>query len=380
MKQLPEDLIRKYLEGSCTEEEQAIVESWHQQLLASSDHLPSVEEVLKVHEQTRHALAAHLSASRNTRSLRRFWPAAAAAILLLVAGIGYYTFTLKEVKETGGHGLQQAQVPAGRDGAVLTLADGSQLLLDSLGNGFITSQNGSNLSLKQGQLIYEKGTMQEFTRSFNTISTARGRQFRIVLPDGSRAWLNAASSLSYPTSFTGPAREVTITGEVYLEVMKDPSRPFVVTASNKSMRVEVLGTSFNINTYADEPFISTTLLDGSVKVSGGAASQGTVIQPGQQCQLKPGMPLRVVPADVQQVVAWKNGVFNFQDASLEKIMRQLARWYDIEVVYEQGIPDLVFEGEVNRDNSLQDVMKSLEGLGVKYRLEGKKLVVLPGKR
>jgi ferric-dicitrate binding protein FerR (iron transport regulator) len=302
--------------------------------------------------------------------------AAAAAVLIIYAGVRFYAFFKQDEFVKPAMAQVFEPIPAGRDGAVLTLADGSKLLLDSIGNGFITTQNGSNISLNQGQLLYEKGNAAADEISFNTISTPKGRQFRVILPDGSKAWLNAASSLRYPTSFNGPSREVSVSGEVYLEVSKDPSRPFIVATDDKSMKVEVLGTSFNINAYDDEPAISTTLVEGSVKISSGTGSSSVVLQPGQQSQLKAGMPVRTVAVDVNQVIAWKNGVFNFQDATLEKIMRQLARWYDIDVEYEKGIPPLVFEGEVNRDNSLQDVMKSLEGLGVKYRLEGRKMVIL----
>lgn len=379
MKHLPEDIIRKYLDGRCTEEEKAMVESWHLKELSTSEYLPSEEAVLQAHVSTRAALTAHIAATRSRKHVRRLRPvvaAAAAAVLMIYGGVRFYAFMKQDELVKPPTASEQQLIPAGRDGAVLTLADGSTLLLDSVANGFITTQNGSSLNLREGQLSYEKGTADREVISFNTISTPRGRQFKVILPDGSKAWLNAASSLRYPTAFNGSAREVIVTGEVYLEVAKDPSRPFVVTTSNNAMKVEVLGTHFNINAYEDEPSLNTTLVEGTVKVSSVSTASSVVLQPGQQSQLQSGMPVRSVPVDVNQVLAWKNGVFNFQDASLAGIMRQLARWYDIEVLYENGIPDLVFEGEVNRDNSLQEVMKSLEGLGVKYRLEGKRLVVL----
>ncbi|MBO9632733.1 MAG: FecR domain-containing protein [Chitinophagaceae bacterium] len=378
MKQIPEDILRKYLDGSCTEEEKALVESWHLKELADSDHLPSNEMIEQVHQSTATALAAHIAASSRKSRIRRIWPVAAAvaALFVIYAGIRFYSFFKQDEFVRASMAEARELIPAGRDGAVLTLADGSKLLLDSIGNGFVTTQNGSNISLKKGQLLYEKANTGTEEISFNTIATPRGRQFKVLLPDGSKAWLNAASSLRYPTSFNGSSREVTVSGEVYLEVAKDPSRPFVVATDNRSMKVEVLGTSFNINAYDDEPSINTTLTEGVVKIGDGVGASSVVLQPGQQAQVKAGMPVRTVPVEVNQVLAWKNGVFNFQDASLEKIMRQLARWYDIEVEYEKGIPDLVFEGEVNRDNSLQEVMKSLEGLGVRYKLEGKKMVIL----
>lgn len=379
MKELSDNIIKKYLDGSCTEEERAMVESWHLKELEASGHLPSEEALLQAHASTRAALTEHIAASQQKKPVRRLWPVAAAAVaalLIIYAGVRFYTFMKQDQLVQPATAKDQQPIPAGRDGALLTLADGSKLLLDSVGNGFITTQNGSSVSLQNGQLQYEKGNGSNEAISFNTISTPRGRQFKVLLPDGSKAWLNAASSLRYPTTFTGSAREVTVTGEVYMEVAKDPSRPFVVNTADNAMKVQVLGTSFNMNVYNNEPVLSTTLLEGSVKLSNGTSSAAIVLQPGQQGQLKSGLPVHAVNVDVQQVLAWKNGVFNFQDASLEKIMRQLERWYDIEVEYEKDIPNLVFEGEVNRDNSLQEVMKSLEGLGVKYRLEGRKLVIL----
>jgi ferric-dicitrate binding protein FerR (iron transport regulator) len=215
------------------------------------------------------------------------------------------------------------------------------------------------------------------------MSTPKGRQFQLVLPDGTKVWLNAASSLRYPTVFDGRLRTVEVTGEAYFEVAKlvNPSTgqrvPFHVKVNNKT-EIEVLGTHFNINSYDDESAVSTTLLEGSVRVVNGL--EKAVITPGQQARIETGSShIKIVPdANVEKVMAWKNGVFDFQDATLEEVMRELQRWYNIDVVYEKGVPQLEFIGRMGRDLSLASVLNGLELSRVHFRIEeGRRLVVLP---
>ncbi|SEW14918.1 FecR family protein [Chitinophaga arvensicola] len=299
----------------------------------------------------------------------------AAASVILVLGIGIYLLNANK-KNTPAPGVAVSNdIAPGKEGAVLTLADGSQVVLDSLGNGLVTTQNGTQVVLKSGQLSYDPtGTSGEAV-AYNTIRIPKGRQFQLTLPDGSNVWLNAASSLRYPTAFTGKEREVEVTGEAYFEVTKNPSMPFKVNVNNKAT-IEVLGTHFNVNAYDNEVNIKTTLLEGSVKVR--KAAQSKVLQPGQQAQINPGKDITVTNhADTEKVMAWKNGVFNFEGSSLEEIMRQLERWYDIEVVYEKGIPNIEFTGEMTKGISLKGVLIALEKSDVHFRLEGRKLIVLP---
>jgi ferric-dicitrate binding protein FerR (iron transport regulator) len=280
------------------------------------------------------------------------------------------------------------------------------MVLDSLGNSQLPAQPGANVLLNKGQLIYQANSSNITTASYNTISTPRGRQFKIALPDGSQVWLNAASTLRYPTVFTGNERKVVVTGEAYFEIKpltppagggnKIPFKVSIATLSGTMLGdVEVLGTHFNINAYEDEEAVRTTLLEGKVKVTQPAtgnrqsameAERAVVLKPGEQAVLAAANS-RFTIADSrltidhspnqEQGVAWKNGVFNFQDATLEQVMRQLARWYDIEVVYEKGIPNIEFEGEMNRQNELTSVLHSLERLGVHFKIQGRRLTVLP---
>lgn len=288
---------------------------------------------------------------------RRLWWAVAAAAAILAGTI----LALWPQPEQQPATAQQAivgDVAPGSTKATLTLADGSVVELDSAGNQVIRE----GIQLAAGQLTYDP----EGDASINTLSTPRGGQFRVQLPDGSMVWLNAASSIRYPTAFEGAERVVSITGEAYFEIAKDAARPFKVKINDKEA-IEVLGTQFNVNAYTNEPILSATLMEGSIRIG------ENVLKPGQQWQNG-----KIMPADISKVMAWKNGLFNFENVSLQQAMRQLERWYDITVVYEKGVPDKYFEGKMSRDVSLKGLLKVLETTGVNFRLEkDKRLIVLP---
>lgn len=305
---------------------------------------------------------------RRMPASRRWWFAAAILILL---GTGTYFWITNKKKTSSTTVAYKRDIAPGKEGAVLTLADGSQVVLDSLGNGIVAMQGGTAARIANGSLIYEgKGDQTVY---YNTISTPKGRQFHLTLPDGTGVWLNAASSLRYPTVFTGDTRKVEVTGEAYFEVVKNKEMPFHVQVNNKAA-VEVLGTHFDINAYANEQSINTTLIEGSVRVS--ASSGAVTLQPGQQAQVS-GTISVVDDPDIDKIMAWKNGFFNFSGASLGEVMRQLERWYDIEVVYEKDIPQKTFYGKISRDISLRSLLIVLEKTGVRFRIEGRKLIVLP---
>ena len=269
----------------------------------------------------------------------------------------------------------------GGDKAILTLANGSQIILDSAANGVVAQQGKTEvMKLANGQLVYKGAGDQENDVLYNTMATPRGGQYRLVLPDGSRVWLNAVSSIRFPTAFTGQERKVEISGEAYFEVVKDPSRPFRVlvrpVAGNRNMEVEVLGTHFNINAYQDEPAIKTTLLEGSVKVTNG--TDHTMIRPGQQTQLSINGVTKVIQdADVSEAVAWKEGRFQFNDTELKTIMRQVMRWYDVDLEYKGNVPDRYFTADISRNKTLSGVLTILKLSDVDFKLDGKKLTVTP---
>lgn len=305
----------------------------------------------------------------------RKWGWVAACILLLL-GTGLYFW----INKTGSHNLNQVQqviagkdISPGKDGAILRLADGSQIVLDSLGNGIVADQAGVQVMLDNGQLAYHATGENASSISWNTMFTPRGRQFRLVLPDGSKVWLNAASSIRYPTQFIGSERSVEVTGEVYLEVAKNKQQPFKVMLPNET-EVTVLGTHFNINAYADEPAIKTTLLEGNVKVSKDRSAQ--ILQPNQQAIVQDVVKINK-SVDIEQVMAWKNGRFNFDHVMIEQVMRQLARWYNIDVIYKGKIPDIEFRGGMGRNLTLNQVLESLQLTGVNFELNDHVLMVAP---
>lgn len=311
------------------------------------------------------------------------WMAAASVILLL--GIGAYLFfgnTNKKNMQPAALARKTVDIAPGKDGAVLTLADGRQVVLDSMGNGVIASQNGVLAMIKNGALVYDVASAADGEVLYNSMVTPKGHQFNVLLPDGTRAWLNAASSIRYPTVFVGNERKVEVTGEVFFEVKKNTQMPFRVNVNNRA-EIVVLGTSFNVNAYENEEHIAATLLEGSVRVSQpAAANQPVMLKPGQQAQIggeqltQQGIEV-ITDTDIDKVMAWKNGLFNFEDATLEEVLRQLERWYDIEVIYEAKIPEVALMGKITRGVSLNGLLTALKKMGMHYRLNGRKLVVQP---
>lgn len=293
------------------------------------------------------------------------WVAAAAVIFL--GGVTAFLWQ-QPVKKS-----QQAQViMPGSNKAVLTLADGSSVTLDSTGKQVIR-QGNTTIMQSGGQLEYTtNGNSNKI--SYNTLRTPRGGQFHLTLPDGSAVWLNAASSVTYPTAFTGADRTVKVTGEAYFEIAKMASKPFRVKISETTV-INVLGTNFNINAYTDEPFTNTTLLEGSIGVMTGN-NQQVILRPGQQARTT-GTEVKVLEnTDIDQVIAWKNGAFNFDGTDLSSVLRQLSRWYDVDVVFEGKIPQRRFGGAIQRNLQLQQVLRILEKMDIKFRMDGRKLIVV----
>jgi transmembrane sensor len=269
-------------------------------------------------------------------------------------------------------------VQPGGNKAILKLSDGKTIVLDNAQNGLLAEQGSVQIEKQEGQLSYSPSATTT-TVSYNTLATPAGGQFQIKLPDGTRVWLNASSSITYPTAFVGKERRVTITGEGYFEVAKDAHKPFKVTVQStagekRPAEVEVLGTHFNINAYDDEAAVKTTLLEGKVKI---AKEQSTaILKPGQQAQINEQGILQVKDnASMEEVVAWKNGEFLFQSADISTLMRQVARWYDIEISYPDGKPKDKFSGKIGRNVNLSQLLKILEYSEVRFELKGRTLVV-----
>ncbi len=310
----------------------------------------------------------------------------AAAVILFASGLGIFLWNSSNHITHLSHSVitNSSPILPGRSGAVLTLADDSKVLLDTVQNGIVALQGGKKARVRNGALVYE-GTGDEVV--YNTMYTPNGRQFHLVLPDGTEVWLNNASSIRFPTQFTGDERKVDITGEAYFEVAPNRQKPFNVNVNNKA-RVTVLGTRFNVNAYTEEGSINTTLIEGSVKVSvdpSVAVTPAThpyvVLKQGQQAKLAATQQhhsIQVVSnVDIENVIAWKNGFFNFKDVPFKESMRQIARWYNIEILYPQGIPESIeLNGEITMGVTLNDLLAGFKDIGLKFRLEGRQLSIL----
>lgn len=325
---------------------------------------------------------------RKARVVQLWKRVAVAAAILLLAGAGTYLLIDRKLDNgTAGTGISnnmQQDVMPGGNKAVLTLADGSTIVLDSARNGSLAQQGNADVIKKEdGQLIYEQAEgASEKPLAYNTLATPRGGQYQLVLPDGSKVWLNAASFIRYPVAFTGNSREVELEGEGYFEIAtlrlrSGQKMPFHV--KTKTQDVEVLGTHFNVNAYSDEVAVKTTLLEGSVKVNQLAIDnkQLAILKPGEQAVLKNNSPLTIdYSPNIDQVMSWKNGQFYFNNTDVETIMRQMARWYDVQVEYKAHPADK-YTVSLSRNVPVSKLLSYLElSGGVKFKVEGKKVIVM----
>ncbi|ODS82651.1 MAG: hypothetical protein ABS46_08370 [Cytophagaceae bacterium SCN 52-12] len=318
------------------------------------------------------------------RMLSFFRRSAAAAIIMVAAtgGLLFYYFRsdnrfASDSSEVAAPAVSPDILP-GSNKAFLTLSDGRNIILDNASPGLLTTQGGTRIIKEEGdRLAYQATAHEDETVSgSNTLRTPRGGQYHLVLPDGTKAWLNAASSIVYPVRFTGSRRQVRIEGEVYFEVakqLKDNSKvPFIVTAGDVS--IEVLGTQFNVNAYSDEVAIKTTLLEGAVKVT--TSKSSTLLNPGHEARVAAKSDeILISKANTDQAVAWKNGYFQFQQAGLQEIMRQLSKWYDVDVVYEGKPLEKKFTGEIPRSATLLQVLEILELNQIQLRIVDKQVII-----
>ena len=307
---------------------------------------------------------------------RRWNRIAVAASIVIALGLGsYFTFFNKPAKQDEIVKLQElpndVKAPE-TNRAMITLANGQKVYLDSVANGSLAMQEGVSIEkLADGRIVYT-GISTEVV--YNTLSNPRGsKAIDMTLADGSKVWLNAGSSVTFPIAFVGNERKVEISGEAYLDVTHNPAMPFKLKKGD--MEVTVLGTKFNVNAYDDEADIKVTLLEGSVKVSNGPANG--ILKPGQQAQV--GRDIKIVSnVDIEEVMAWKNGKFQFgEKADIGMIMRQIARWYEVDVVYDGAVPKQRFGGEMPRNSNLSQVLEILKTSGVKFTIEGRKVTIRP---
>lgn len=312
---------------------------------------------------------------------KRTWYLVAASIsVLLLSASAFFLFQHKKENQiiaAQNNAPLKNDIAPGRNNATLTLDNGTTIILDTAANGTLAQQGNTNVQKINGQIAYRKtdGTINA-KPVYNTITTANGNQYQLVLADGSKVWLNAASSIRFPTSFVGNERKIEITGEAYFEVAHDASKPFKVELKSKAganEEIEVLGTHFNVNSYLDEPEMKITLLEGSVRI-GNREGVKTLV-PGQQARITSnGIDIKN-NVNTDQVVAWKNGYFIFDNTDIYTLMRQVARWYNVQVDFEGKVTRDGFSGKISRDVPLTKFIKVLELNDVKVNTEGRKITI-----
>lgn len=364
------ELLHKYRKGLCTDAEKAWVESFYDELanLPSSD---LTEEMIQADLADVYKRIPALSKNKSFT----LWPRiVAAAVFLLFVSIGFYFFKEKEPSQPLVEVIDKSKInpndfAPGTNKALLTLADGSQIALDNAPDQKIMDKGGIKITKNEDGLItYQINPGIQEAKS-NTLSTPKGGQYQVILSDGTKVWLNAASSLSYPTTFTGNERKVLLKGEAYFEVAKNEKQPFKVLTDRQELLV--LGTHFNINSYEDEPEIKTTLLEGSVKVSALQTNHTILLKPGEQAALKKTGKLKVDQIDAENAVAWKSGLFQFQGSGIQEALRQMARWYDLTIEFEGDAPDIQLWGEVHRNANAIEALEILQYFDLKYKILAK---------
>lgn len=390
--QIPEnilELIQKYQEGSLTNDERAILDNWYQSFeeedidLSDSGLTHPRELSLRIRSRIEVSIREEnaLEATAPVSFFKRYRIPAVAAVLLLVVSAGLYLYL--SASEPAAPLVQQSKpvlppndLAPGGNKALLTLDDGSTVVLDHVQNGLISEQGIAQVQkLENGQVAYQLQGQQTGAKVYyNTISTPRGGEYQITLSDGTRVWLNAASSIRFPTIFIGAKRSVEITGEVYFEVAHNEHLPFVVATRGSS--IEVLGTSFNVNAYEDEEQMSTSLIEGSVRIVPAQGGTPQVLRPGQQARVTATGKLRILNnMDTEEVLGWKNGLFVFNSTDLRSIMRQISRWYDIDIKY-NGNVDMHFTGQITRNDNVSKVFEKLELTGeLRFRVENDQIIV-----
>ncbi|MDY0986144.1 DUF4974 domain-containing protein [Flavobacterium sp. CFBP9031] len=375
------ELLKKHQNGTLSDEDKDKLDAWYLHKAVNSNKQLSKYELADSYEH----LKSRLPLAQQTKVIS-LWPRiAAAASIVLLFGAGIFYFTKSEV------GVEQENIqvvekpkeiaPGGNRG-ILTLSNGKQIVLSDISSkDIIAKEDQDEVTIKMdanGVITYvinpNANASEEDANSFNTLSTPTGGQYNIVLADGTKVFLNAVSSIKYPTQFNGDQRIVELEGEAYFEVAKNKSKPFLVKSANQT--IEVLGTHFNVHAYNNESVVKTTLLEGSVAVS--SKNQKAILKPGQQSDIsESSSKIAVKEVDTEAAIAWKNGRFKFDNADLKSVMKQLERWYGIKVEYRGDVSDVRFNGGTFRNKNLSEVLKVLELSNIKFKVEGKTIIVYP---
>lgn len=386
IRKIPSHLFRsaeKWLSGSITEKEKQEFDNWYNSFDDTRLDVYGEESETKMESRLRDHILNTIVREERTRPRYLWYKIAMTAVVLFSLSSTLFFYFIKDQKNnvTVVQKVQTPIVPGGNK-AVLTLANGKKISLTDVSNGQIASQAGIQITkTRNGQLIYtiSSATTTQSATSFNTIETPKGGQYQILLPDGTRVYLNAASSLTYPTSFSSSKeRVVSLTGEAYFEVAKDKSKPFKVFALPlprpsvlRNQIVEVLGTHFNINAYPDEPNVKTTLVEGSVNIN-----YKYKLTPNHQSVFD-GKTMRIIPVDPEGEIAWKNGDFVFDGQDFPTVLRMISRWYNVDFELGENARNLHFSGLVSRSKDISAVIKMMESTeDVKFKIEGRRIIMI----
>ncbi|WP_337965535.1 DUF4974 domain-containing protein [uncultured Flavobacterium sp.] len=365
-------LIIKKINDTLSPKEESIFAAWYNESDSNKEYFERVKnnyesEIEEIDlDRAWKAIDKKVSPRKNRKAYYKYAIAASVALLIGVTYFKSSTSTSNKVIPT------VVEKPV--DGVTLTLSDGTKVVLSDHKNGVIANQENAVITKdEEGQIRYEgNNTEQKGKVAYNTLVTANGKTFQVQLPDGTNVWMNAGSSLKYPTYFSGSDRAVILTGEAYFEVAHNEKMPFRVFSNGQE--VEVLGTHFNIKAYLNEPVMKTTLLEGKIKISEG--DNNMLVKPGQQVIVSLGKhAMNITSVNTESALAWKNRLFYFENAKYDEIMREIERWYDVDVVYKGKIPDERFEGAIQKDLKLDQVLKMLESKDVHFKVSGKEVIV-----
>jgi transmembrane sensor len=378
-----DQILKKYNEGEATPEEIAFLDAYynafglHSTFVEDTKSKESVQFWNAIKEEIDHRIEGHLPVSLKSDKHRFYkrWAIAVAAVISVICGL-YFWENKQASFKVEDNAMNKNDIGPGKQGATLTLANGKKIVLSDAINGELVKEAGVTISkTADGQIMYKVSGSDVKTNTINILSTARGETYIVMLPDDTKVWLNAASTLKYPVSFASlKERRVELFGEAYFEVAKDKQHPFIV--KTEKQEVEVLGTHFNIKSYADEADTKTTLLEGSVKVVSAANKNNFILKPSQQAVLS-NSGFKIQEADIAEAIAWKDGYFRFKDEDLKSIMLKLSRWYDVEVKYEANVSTKEFSGKLSRSNHISEILKALETTkGVHFNVEGRRVTVM----
>ncbi|WP_353134041.1 FecR family protein [Pseudopedobacter sp.] len=372
------ELVEKYNKGVATERERAFLEAYYKLFDLSDDGLEAMHETerLRLKDSMRDYLHQNIVIEEVILPKLKvsYWKWAAAAVLLIA-----FTITIQFIQQSGKKELNtknsvDSLIVPGSNQAVLTLANGSNIVLNDKAEGTLSNESGVIISKNNdGLLTYE--ITENALASINTLTTPRGGQYQLILSDGTKVWLNADTKITFPTRFKGEERRVDIVGEAYFEVAKNKYKPFKIHTQNQI--IEVLGTHFNVNSYVEDETAKTTLLEGSIKVSLlGNSKSGEILSPGEAAILsKKTSNLNVVSSDTEMDIAWKNGYFKFNNTDMRSLMSQVARWYNVDVEYRGEITKDLFGGKLKRSNNIQEILRILELSNIDVEIDGRTIIV-----